>query len=599
MALDANPAYKENTLINDVLSEKLTPQQLITAKAIPASVLNQLPDEIRRKLRNQAWSLIPPRQSDLFRYQHSAMFWVKTNKHWQQVNYAQYRHHSGERYAFAPYQPLEVDNNTPKFAGGGSANNAINPITSQVGQITSAVQSALATNNASTSSNGSTSANTLANSQNNKRGLTQAEINQRFLGASVDPEQALEPHVFISKPYQGEQIELKKSAQVYMRFSQHTMTPADTVESVAKQYTGQADAGLVYPYNFNEGFTRRNPPQAGDTIKVPSGWDTHVEGSVTNASSVEVSWQGASSGSEFISLPKPPPDQMRFSETRLTLDPGTYQLTAVANGAEHSIEIEVLEAKKNQITRVLEPHENISDFTFTQTPNITPQELPQEQGLNSVPVLPIEWAIDGLASIYGGIKEGISEFGFFSLQTGKIAAGVAAEVAIDRTIGKVWDGAANRLKTPFKSNKPTLTELRKASKVKEENLQVEAVFEHNGQTFYDVNQTARNPQNATGEPLPIYSEKRVERGKPNNTTADAHAEIAALGQSYLAGNRGGSAVLTIHGQDACNFCRTDLKKMANELELESLKVIQPSNTVTFENPEDFKPTKKGGKKWPI
>ncbi|REL26928.1 hypothetical protein DXX93_10340 [Thalassotalea euphylliae] len=353
MALDASPSrigreHGDNPLIGDSHAEPPTPQQLITATAIPPSLLNQLPDEIRRKLRNQAWSLIPPRQSDLFRYQHSAMFWVKTNKRWQQVSYAQYRQHTDECYAFAPYQALDVDNNTPKFAGGGGANNvlnATNPITSQGGQITNAVQSALATNNASTSTNGLTGANTFVNNQNNKRGLTQAEINQRFLGASVDPEQALEPHVFINKPNQGEQIELKKSAQVYMRFSQHTMTPADTVESVAKQYTGQADAGLVYPYNFNEGFTRRNPPQAGDTIKVPSGWDTHVEGSITNASSVEVSWQGASSGSKFISLPKPPPDQMRYWETRLTLDPGLYQLTAVASGAEHSIDIEVLGVK--------------------------------------------------------------------------------------------------------------------------------------------------------------------------------------------------------------------------------------------------------------
>ncbi|WP_220347555.1 hypothetical protein [Thalassotalea euphylliae] len=364
MALDASPSrisreQGNNPLIGDSHAEPPTPQQLITATAIPTSQLNQLPDEIRRKRRNQAWSIIPPRQSDLFRYQHSAMFWVKANKRWQQVSYAQYRHHTDECYAFAPYQALEADNNTPKFAGGGAANhalNAINPITSQGGQITNVVQSALATNNASTSSNGSTSANTLANTQNNKRGLTQAEINQRFLGASVDPEQALEPHVFISKPNHGEQIELKKSAQVYMRFSQHTMAPADTVESVAKQYTGQADVGLVYPYNFNEGFTRRNPPQAGDTIKVPSGWDTHVEGSVTNASSVEVSWQGASSGSDFISVPKPQPNQMSYWETRLTLDPGLYQLTATANGATHSIDIEVLETNEelynNKLSRI-------------------------------------------------------------------------------------------------------------------------------------------------------------------------------------------------------------------------------------------------------
>ena len=51
MALDASPSrisreHGNNPLIGDNHAEPPTPQQLITAKAIPASVLNQLPDEI-------------------------------------------------------------------------------------------------------------------------------------------------------------------------------------------------------------------------------------------------------------------------------------------------------------------------------------------------------------------------------------------------------------------------------------------------------------------------------------------------------------------------------------------------------------------------
>jgi hypothetical protein len=151
---------------------------------------------------------------------------------------------------------------------------------------------------------------------------------------------------------------------------------------------------------------------------------------------------------------------------------------------------------------------------------------------------------------------------------------------------------------PNPNTPEVLAAMRKANGVNEQNLQVEAVFEHNGQVFYDVNQTARNVANATDQPLPIYNEKRVLAGKPNNTTSDAHAEIGALGKSHAAGNRGGSAVLTIHGKDACSFCRSDIKKMAQQLELQRLEVRQPSSTVIFNSPDDFLSTKKGGLKWP-
>ena len=143
-----------------------------------------------------------------------------------------------------------------------------------------------------------------------------------------------------------------------------------------------------------------------------------------------------------------------------------------------------------------------------------------------------------------------------------------------------------------------LIKLREENNVIEENLKVEAVLEHNGSIYYDVNQTARDPKNATNEPLPIYNEKKALAGKPNNTTSDAHAEIGALGQSHTDGNRGGEAVLTLYGKDACSFCQSDIKKMALELGLEKLVVHQPSGTVVFHGPDDFKPTKKGGLRWP-
>lgn len=143
----------------------------------------------------------------------------------------------------------------------------------------------------------------------------------------------------------------------------------------------------------------------------------------------------------------------------------------------------------------------------------------------------------------------------------------------------------------------SLAELRAQYGVNEANLKVEATFEHQGNTFYDVNQTARNPEFATDGRLPIYSEAKASVGAPNQTYADAHAEIGAMAQSFDAGARGGSATLNIMGKDACSFCVSDVKKMALQLELDELTVIQPSGTITFIGPKDFAPVKLGGRKW--
>jgi hypothetical protein len=143
----------------------------------------------------------------------------------------------------------------------------------------------------------------------------------------------------------------------------------------------------------------------------------------------------------------------------------------------------------------------------------------------------------------------------------------------------------------------SLAALRGQYGVTQENLVVEAKFEHGGRLFYDVNQTARNSALATEERLPIYSEAKARVGAPNQTFADAHAEIGAMGQSFAEGVRGGHATLTINGKDACTFCVSDVKKMALHLELDSLTVVQPSGTVQFVGAQDFAPIKLGGKKW--
>jgi hypothetical protein len=125
---------------------------------------------------------------------------------------------------------------------------------------------------------------------------------------------------------------------------------------------------------------------------------------------------------------------------------------------------------------------------------------------------------------------------------------------------------------------------------------VKATFDHAGRgTFEDVNPTARNPLYRTDEGIPTGSSKGP---RPyNNNTADMHAEIGAMYQSYAAGHRGGKAVLKIEGLHACTQCRGDIKKMARLMELDELTVITPEGTFNFRGPQDFLPVKEGGKPW--
>jgi hypothetical protein len=75
--------------------------------------------------------------------------------------------------------------------------------------------------------------------------------------------------------------------------------------------------------------------------------------------------------------------------------------------------------------------------------------------ISSTPILPIEWAIDGIAEIADGLNYAIIDYGFWSTQTVKVAGGVAGEVLLDRTVGKfIPDNITQRIKeTILKSSK--------------------------------------------------------------------------------------------------------------------------------------------------
>ena len=120
---------------------------------------------------------------------------------------------------------------------------------------------------------------------------------------------------------------------------------------------------------------------------------------------------------------------------------------------------------------------------------------------------------------------------------------------------------------------------------------VEAWFEHQGETFYDVNPTARNPVYRTNEPTGIG-------GSINDNTKTMHAEVGAMYQSYVTGNQGGTGVLVIERLEACRNCRGAVKKMAIQLNLDVLEVFDKKGHYIFRKETgDFRPVDKGGKRW--
>ncbi|MBO0862151.1 MAG: PAAR domain-containing protein [Chloracidobacterium sp.] len=162
-------------------------------------------------------------------------------------------------------------------------------------------------------------------------------------------------------------------------------------------------------------------------------------------------------------------------------------------------------------------------------------------------------------------------------------SGVFAGQAVGGILGakggsKAWDMYTAR------SSEPSITTFRSEYGVIEEKIQVEAVGEIKGKYYYDTNQTARNPARANSEErLAIYDKvapkeaKSLAKGKspfPNKTMADAHAEVAVIHQAMKAGStKGQDMTIRVMGdKEVCNFCKSDLKSMAEEAGLRSLRV---------------------------
>ncbi len=129
--------------------------------------------------------------------------------------------------------------------------------------------------------------------------------------------------------------------------------------------------------------------------------------------------------------------------------------------------------------------------------------------------------------------------------------------------------------------------------------QVEARFTMAGRQFHDVNPTFRRMVFRTRGLIPTPAGGKGLTAA-NRVIGQADAEIGAMFKAYRANLRGGSATLEILGLPACKYCRSDIKKMAQLLQLDELLIVERTTGrwFGFHGPQEFLNVSQGGKLFP-
>jgi filamentous hemagglutinin len=109
-----------------------------------------------------------------------------------------------------------------------------------------------------------------------------------------------------------------------------------------------------------------------------------------------------------------------------------------------------------------------------------------------------------------------------------------------------------------------------------------------GQTFTDVNQTARPASQAKADQPTLIAarvnEKIESSGRPlpNATMATAHAEIGVIQQAFNAGKTQGAAMaIEVTGEPVCGYCRGDIAAAADKAGLKSLEINEVATGKTL------------------
>ncbi|MEJ6474718.1 hypothetical protein [Pseudoalteromonas piscicida] len=193
----------------------------------------------------------------------------------------------------------------------------------------------------SISRNGSRQSN---NNTSNKNTATK-------LKNTTQPIDTIAPSVIIGQPNPDQIVKLEQNQTTKRRFANHVLGPGETAVSVVEQYTGTPNESRIYGFNHPQ-FTIKNPPKAGDEVRVNTGFDVLVKGQFYNSNSVNIIWKGPTSGSKSAILEQVNgeylPDRGYDWELALPLVAGEYTITAEAGGATHSVSFSVEESEDQQ-----------------------------------------------------------------------------------------------------------------------------------------------------------------------------------------------------------------------------------------------------------
>lgn len=81
---------------------------------------------------------------------------------------------------------------------------------------------------------------------------------------------------------------------------------------------------------------------------------------------------------------------------------------------------------------------------------------------------------------------------------------------------------------------------------------------------------------------------------PNRHTSTMHAEIEAITTIKTQGASGGTGVLIVKGKNICPYCKGDVKNLARQMDLDSLKIIDADGTEYLFDKKGLNTIKNGG-----
>ena len=120
-------------------------------------------------------------------------------------------------------------------------------------------------------------------------------------------------------------------------------------------------------------------------------------------------------------------------------------------------------------------------------------------------------------------------------------------------------------------------------------LLVDAIFTVEGGNK-NARTTGKNPLDRSAR----ETGKNPGLSAPNSNKSTMHAEIEAMTGAKGRGVKGGDGILEIKGKNICPYCKGDVKKLARQMDLNSLTIIDADGSIYKFDKKGLLPVKEGG-----